>query len=294
MLIDLRQLEMLEAVAQHGSVTLAAKALHVTQPAISIQLRKLETELGLALTERAGRGIRLTEAGQEAVQHAHRIGQAIEDLRENMRQYRGLVRGQLRIAVVSTANYFIAADIARFRKQHPGIDINLRVANRDGILEMIEANESDLAVTGQPPDDSELVARRFKPNPLVVIAPPDHPLAGRTDLTPRDLVEHSFVFREPGSGTRGAMVRAFREHGLECRESCVLSSNEAVKQAVQAGLGLAVISQQTTQLELETNRLTVLPCEGLSLTRQWFLVYRNFRRLPPSALEFRNQLLTET
>ena len=293
MKIDLRQLEMLEAVARHRSLTLAAEELHVTQPAISIQLRKLEAELGIALTERAGRGIRLTEAGHEAVQHAQRIGQALEDMRENMRQYRGLVRGQLRIAVVSTANYFIPADIARFRKLHPAIEVNLKVANRDGILELIEANESDLAITGQPPDDSELVARTFKPNPLVVIAPPDHPLAGQFEVSPRELVAFPFVFREPGSGTRAAMERAFREHGLECRPSCVLSSNEAVKQAVQAGLGIAVISQQTTQLELETDRLIILPCKELSLTRQWFLVYRNFRRLPPSALEFRNQLLTE-
>jgi len=292
MKVDLRELDMLVAVARHQSLTLAAKALHVTQPAISIQLRKLEAELGVALTERAGRGIRLTKAGEEAVQHAQRIQRAVDDLRENMREHRGLVRGQLRIAVVSTANYFIAKDIAQFRKRHPRIEINLRVANRDGILEMIEANESDIAVTGQPPDDSELVARRFRPNPLVVIAPPDHSLAGRKDLTPEEVASHPFVVREPGSGTRAAMVRAFQEHGLECRESCVLSSNEAIKQAVQAGLGLAIISQETIQLELETGILATLPCDALSLTRQWFLIYRSFRRLPPPALEFRNQLLT--
>lgn len=291
MRIDLRQLEMLTAVAEHGSLTQAAEALHVTQPAISIQLRKLEAELGLALTVRSGRGVRLTEAGQEAVQHARRIERALEDMREDMRQRSGLVRGVLRIAVVSTANYFIAPDIARFRRARPGIEVNLQVANRDGILRMVEENESDLAVTGQPPDDSDLIARGFKPNPLVVIASPDHPLAGRSRLVPNDLVQFPFVFREPGSGTRDATIRAFREHGLECHGSCVLSSNEAVKQAVQAGLGIAVISRQTIQLELEAGRLTVLPCEGLSLMRQWFLVYRSFRNLPPPALEFRNQLL---
>ncbi|WP_306006416.1 LysR family transcriptional regulator [Aquicoccus porphyridii] len=185
MKIDLRQLEMLEAVARHQSLTLAAKALHVTQPAISIQLRKLEDELGIALTERDGRGIRITDAGEEVLRHAQRIGRTIEDLCENIRQHRGLVQGHLRIAVVSTANYLITENIARFRKMYPGIKINLQVANRDGVLELVDRNESDLAVSGQPPDDSDLVARRFRPNPLVVIAPPDHPLAGRTNLTPQ-------------------------------------------------------------------------------------------------------------
>ena len=289
--IDLRQLEVLQAVAAHGSLTEAAGVLHVTQPAISHQIRKLETELGVALTERAGRRIRLTAAGQEVVQHAARIAQAIDDLRENMRQHSGLVRGQLRIAAVSTANYFITDDIGRFRQRFPAIEIGLQVANRDGILALLDANQSDLAITGQLPEDSDLIARPFKPNPLVVIARPDHPLTGSNVIAPQELVMHPFVFREPGSGTQAAMERAFLEHGLECRPSCVMPTAEAVKQAVQADLGIAVISRQTIQLELETGRLAILPCNALSLTRQWFLVYRSFRRLPPAALEFRNQLL---
>ncbi len=293
MRIDLRQLQVLEAVARHGSLTLAARELNVTQPAISIQLRKLEETLGVALTQRAGRGIRLTEAGMETVQHAHRVTQVLDDLQENMRQHRGLVRGELRIAVVSTAHYFIHKDIALFRKRHPQIEVNLQVANRAGVAELMENNESDLAITGQPAQDSDLVARRFKPNPLGVIAPPDHPLAGRTGLTPPDLVAWPFVVREPGSGTRAAMEQAFRAHDLVCQVSCVLPTNEAVKQAVQAGLGLAVISLQTTELEQQAGRLVVLPCTALTLMRQWFLVYRNLRRLPPAAIAFRSQLLDE-
>lgn len=293
MKIDLRQLEMLTAVADHRSLTLAAKALGVTQPAISIQIRKLEAETGIALFERAGRGVALTEAGREVLDHAQRIGRVLDSLRESLRQHKGLDRGLLRLAVVSTANYFIPGDIAQFRKQHPGIEINLRVANRDSIFKMLEASESDLAITGQPPDTSELIARPFKANPLAVIAAPDHPLAGRPEVSPEQLAAYPFVFREPGSGTRAAMERAFREHGLICRESCVLSSNEAVKQAVQAGLGLAIISGQTTELEIETGRLTILNSPSLSLMRQWYLLYRNFRRLSPPALEFRNHLLAE-
>ncbi len=297
MRIDLRQLEILEAVARCGSLTLAAEALNVTQPAISIQIRKLETQIGIALFEREGRGVQLTEVGHEVLHHAQRISGVLDDLRENIRHFKGVRKGVLRIAVVSTANYFIPDYIARFRKLHPGVTINLRVANRDNILDMMASNETDLSITGQPPKDSDLIARPFKENPLVVIAPPDHPLVekmgtGKSGILPQDLARFPFVIRESGSGTRAAMERAFREHGLECQVSCVVSSNEAVKQAVQAQLGLAVISRQTTELETETNRLAILKCEALALKRQWYVVYRNFRRLTPTALEFRNQLLS--
>ena len=291
MRIDLRQLEMLEAIARCGSLTLAAEDLNVTQPAISIQMRKLETQVGIALFEREGRGVQLTEVGQEVLHHAQRISGVLDDLRENIQHFKGVRKGILRIAVVSTANYFIPDYIARFRKLHPGVKINLRVANRDNLLDMLASNESDLAITGQPPEDSDLVARPFKENPLVVIAPPDHPLANQARISPQDLAQFPFVIREPGSGTRAAMERAFREHGLKCQVSCVVSSNEAVKQAVQAQLGLAVISNQTIELETETKRLTILKCKELDLKRQWYVVYRNFRRLLPTALEFRKQLL---
>lgn len=291
MKLNLRQLEMLESVAKYGSLTLAAEAMNVTQPAISIQIRKLETEVGIALIERTGRICQLTEAGEEVLRHAQRISRVVEDLKENLEQFRGVSRGVLRLAVVSTANYFIPEYIAYFRKTHPGVEMNLRVANRDSILKMLESNETDLAITGLPPDDSELTARPFKENPLVVISPPDHPLAQKSRVTLEALSKYPFIIREQGSGTRAVMARTFQKHGLEYQESCVLSSNEAVKQAVQAGLGLAVISQQTTDLELETGRLAILDAEELSVLRHWYVVYRNFRRLPPAALEFRNALL---
>ena len=291
MRIDLRQLEMMDAVAQLGTLTRAADALHVTQPAISSQIRKLEEQVGLPLIEREGRGVRLTESGECVAHHAKRISQILEDLRGDLRQFKSVDKGVLRVAVVSTANYFITEDIARFRTTHPGVEINLRVANRDEILEILAANETDLAITGQPPDDADLVARPFKENPLVVIAPPDHPLIGRVSVGPRDLAQFPFVVREHGSGTRRVMERAFLEHGLECGVACVLSSNEAVKQAVQAGLGLAVISRQTIDLELETGRLMTLQSEQLALERQWFLLYRSYRRLSPTALKFRDQLM---
>lgn len=294
MRIDLRQLEMIEAIARLGSLTKAADALAVTQPAISIQMRKLEDQVGLALFEREGRGVRLTEAGQDVAHHARRIGNVLDDLKEDLRQFKSIDKGLLRVAVVSTANYFIPRDIAAFREAHPGVEINLRVANRDTILHLLDQNATDLAITGQPPDDADVVARSFKENPLVIIAPPGHELAGRTDIGPADLARFPFVVREPGSGTRAVMERAFRQFGLSCDVACVLSSNEAVKQAVQAGLGLAVISRQTTDLEVETGRLSILHNKSLQLMRRWYVVYRSYRRLSPAALAFRDRLLSES
>ncbi|MDR9428247.1 MAG: LysR family transcriptional regulator [Salibaculum sp.] len=291
MRVDLRQLEMLDALATHGSLTKAADAIHVTQPAISSQMRKLEEHVGLPLYERDGRGVRLTEVGDRVVHHARRVGRVMGDLQQDLRHFKNLDRGEVTLAVVSTANHFIPEDIVRFRKAHPGVEINLRVANRDTILEILAANETDLAITGQPPDDADVVARPFKENPLVVIAPPDHAMAGRDEIRPSDIAGEPFVLREYGSGTRRVMERAFLDHGLECKAACVLSSNEAVKQAVQAGLGVAIISRQTVELELETGRLVTLRCYALSLMRHWFVLYRNFRRLSPAALAFRNLLL---
>ncbi len=290
--IQFRQLEIIRAIAEQGSLTAAADKLGVTQPAISIQLRKLETQLGLALAERSGRHVTLTEAGVELLRHARRLAQGIDDMQDSLEQFRTLDRGHLRLAVVSTANYFIPDQIARFRQDHPGIEINLHVANRNSVFGELEANEADLAITGQPWDDADLVARPFKENPLVVIAPAGHPLANQTNIPVSELSQFPHVVRESGSGTRAAMERAFQSQDIDFSISCVLSSNEAVKQAVQANLGIAVISQQTTEIEQETGRLTILDVQGFPIMRQWYLVYRNFKRLPPAALAFRNQLLT--
>ncbi|MDW8370285.1 MAG: LysR family transcriptional regulator [Geminicoccaceae bacterium] len=291
---DFRQIRVLEAVARHGSITRAAQELHLTQPAVSMSVRHLEESLGLPLVERVGRRIVLTPVGQELADHARRIVQASADLDAAVEQIRGLDRGVLRLAVVSTANYFLAPILAAFRRLHPGIGVALHVANRDSVLAALEAGESDLAVTGQPPEDAELVAQRFKDNPLVVIAPPGHPLLAQAPIPVARLVEEPLVVREQGSGTRAAMERLFAAHGLAYEASCVFASNEAVKQAVQAGLGLGVISAQTIELELATGRLTVLPVETFPILRVWYLLYRAHRRLPPAAQAFRRILLGES
>ena len=289
--LQFRQLQVFEAIARHKSLTKAADELNVTQPAISIQLQKLEAEVGLSLVERSGRQIALTEAGEELLKHAERMSRDMTDMEESLEQFRGLNSGRLRLAVVSTANYFLATEIAEFRERYPGIEITLQVANRDDVQRALEANEADLAITGRPPEDSDVVARPFMDNPLIVIAAPDHPLAGRKNIAMAELAEYQLVAREEGSGTRAAREKAFADRGLECKVSCVLSSNEAVKQAVQAGLGVATISAQTSQLEIETGRLVSLDIDAFPIMRQWYVVYRSYKRLPPAALAFRNQLL---
>jgi len=293
MSLDLRQLQVFEALARHGSITRAAEELGVTQPAVSIQLRKIEEQTGLALVERVGKKLLITEAGEELRRHAERVSRDLVDLEESLLLYRGVRRGRLRLAVVSTANYFLHAHLTAFKRHFPEIDVNLKVANRDSILKALESNEADLSITGQPPDDADVVARRFMDNPLVVIAPPDHPLAGRKRVKLADFASEPLVVRERGSGTRAAMERVLGERGLSYRVSCVLSTNTAVKQAVRAGLGLAVISSQTAELEMEANRLVTLNVEGFPVVRKWYVVYRKFNRLPPTALAFRNILLKE-
>ncbi len=292
--VDNRQIRVLDAVARHGSITRAAQELHLTQPAVSMSVRQLEESLGLPLVERVGRRIVLTPAGRELADHARRIVQATADLEEAAGQMRGLERGVLRLAVVSTANYFLAPILANYRARYPGIAVALQVANRDSVLAALEAGEADLAVTGRPSEDAELVAQRFKDNPLVVIAPPGHPLLARAPIPLARLVREPLVVRERGSGTRAAMERLFAAHGLDFETSCVFETNEAVKQAVQAGLGLAVISAQTVELELATGRLAVLPVEGFPILRVWYLVHRAHRRLPPPAQAFRRILLGES
>lgn len=289
--VTFRQLRFFEAVARQQSVTRAATELHVTQPAVSMTLRELEDQIGVPLLDRQGRKLHLTEAGRELLLHARRADGLIQDIAASMNQLRGLERGVLRLAVVSTANYFLSGILARYSKQFPGVRIRLSVANRDAVLAELAENAAELAVTGQPPDGGDVVAQHFLDNPLVVIAAPEHPLAKLRAVPLERLEGELLVVREQGSGTRAAMERHFAQHGLQVRTGCELASNEAVKQAVQAGIGLGVVSAQTLELELETRRLVVLPVTGFPILRRWYVVHRSARRLSPAAAALRSLLL---
>jgi DNA-binding transcriptional LysR family regulator len=289
--ITLKQLRIFEAVARHTSISRAAGDLHLTQPAVSMQMKQLEEQIGLPLIEQIGKRLFLTEAGLELRAHAQRFALQSQELKTAMDQFRGLQRGFLRLAVVSTANYFLPPLIATLSERHPGMRISLQVANREDVLAALADNRTDLAITGQPPESADLVALPFKDNPLVVIAPPAHPCAKLTAISMPRLARETFVVREPGSGTRAAIDRHFAEMGVDYSPGCEFSTNEAIKQAVQAGLGLAVVSQQTIELELETRRLVVLPVDGFPIMRRWYVVHRSEKRLSAAATAFVELLL---
>jgi DNA-binding transcriptional LysR family regulator len=289
--ITLRHLRIFEAVARHGSISRAAGELHLTQPAVSMQMKQLEEQVGLPLVEQIGRRICLTEAGQMLRVHARDIAGRMAHLNASMEQFRGLERGLLRLAVVSTANYFLPALIAEFNARHPGVRISLQVGNREFVLSALTDSRTDLAITGQPPEGVDVVAQNFKDNPLVVIASPGHALAGQGEVSMTRLAEEVLVMREPGSGTRAAAERHFAARGLAMRAGCEFSTNEAIKQAVRAGLGVAVVSAQTIELELQTGCLVVLPVEGCPIVRQWYVMHRTQHRLSAAAATFRDMLL---
>ena len=291
--ISLRQLRIFESVARHLSYTRAAEELHLSQPAVSMQIKQLEEELGLPMFERLGKRILLTEAGQEVLHYGQLVNRSLHEMDEALEALKGVKRGRLQIAVASTVNYFAPRLLAVFQRRYPGIALRLDVTNRENLVQLLETNAVDLVLMGQPPQDIEVESEAFMDNPLVVIAPPDHALATATRIPETRLAEEVFVVREEGSGTRQAMERFFAERGLTLLRGMQMTRNEALKQAVRSGLGLGVVSLHTIELELETGRLVVLDAEGFPDRRTWFLVYRRGKRLSPAARAFREFVLAD-
>ena len=291
--LTLRQFRVFEAVARHLSFSRAAEELHLSQPAVSMQVRGIEVILGLPLTEQLGRKIFLTEAGHEVLHASRAITARLDDLQSNLAQLQGIDSGRLNLAVTSTVNAVATGILVRFRGRYPGVSIHLGVSNRESVLEQLAANRIDLAIMGQVPDGLELEATRIMDNPLVAIAPPDHPFAQKKKVSLRDLSSEPFLVREAGSGTRAAMTRFFAEKGLELHSSMEMSSNEAIKQAVQAGLGLGILSLQTLEMELALKRLAVLQVEGFPIMRHWYVVHRADKRLSPAAQAFKEFVLKD-
>jgi len=289
--LTLRQFRVFDAVARHLSFSRAAEELHLSQPAVSMQVKGIEAILGMPLTEQLGKKIFLTEAGREVLHASQAITARLDDLQANLAQLRGVDSGRLNLAATSTVNAIATDILARFRGRHAGVSIHLDVSNRAAVLDLLAANRIDLAIMGQVPEDLGLEATRFMDNPLVVIAPPDHPLVRKKRIAVESLAAESFLVREAGSGTRGAMERFFAARGLEIRSSMEMSSNEAIRQAVQAGLGLGILSLQTLEMELTLKRLAVLDVEGFPILRHWYIVHRADKRLSPAAQAFKEFVL---
>ncbi len=291
--ITMRQLQVFRAVAKYLSYTRAREVLYLTQPAVSMQIRQLEETLGLPLFEKIGKRVQLTGAGQALVGYSQRIAEQLEEMHGFFTALRSGEAGTLRLAVTSTANAFATLLLARFCRLHPGISFSLDVSNRRWVVEQLANNETDVVIMGKPPDEPYLLRERFMDNPLVVIAAPDHPLAGQQRVALSELSNDIFLIREQGSGTRTAMERFFTAHGVSLKTRMELSSNEAIRQAVAVGLGLGVVSLHTLELELATQRLVVLDVEGFPLMRHWYLVWRRDKWLPPVAEAFSRFVLAE-
>jgi DNA-binding transcriptional LysR family regulator len=258
-----------------------------------MQIKQLEDNVGLPLFEQLGKKLYLTEAGRELQRYARNILQQLSEAESVFADLQGVKRGRLSISVASTASYFMPQLLARFTQKFPGAAISLNVTNRETLLNQLAFNEMDLAIMGRPPGGLDLEARSFMDNPLVVIAPPAHPLAGQRAIPLRRLQQETFLVREQGSGTRIAMERFFGEQGVTLTTGTEMSTNEAIKQAVQAGMGLGILSLHTVALELETHRLVVLDVQSLPILRQWYVVHREGKRLSLVAQAFKDFLLAE-
>jgi DNA-binding transcriptional LysR family regulator len=292
--ITLRQLQVFESVARNLNHSRAAAELYLSQPAVSMQIKQAENAVGLPLFEQVGKKIHLTAAGNELLNYARSMLQLMLEMESVFDQMKGLERGQLSIAVVSTANYFMPQLLAKFIQAHPKIQVSLSVANRDAVIRQLTENSADLAIMGQPPAGTEMRADAFMQNPLVVIAAPGHPLAHTKKIQPNQLASETFLLRERGSGTRGVVERFFASHNLALPAHMEMDTNEAIKQSVQAGIGIGIISQHGIELELETNRLVVLDVDHFPIVRHWYIVHRKDKRPSTAAQEFERFLLEES
>lgn len=291
--ITLRQFRVFEAVARHRSFTQAARELHLSQPAVSMQVKQMEEQVGLPLTEQVGKQIHLTEAGQEIFHYSRAIGQLLEEAEEVIDELKGAHRGRLTISVASTANYFVPTLLGVFHERFPGVTVSLDVTNRETLVEQLSENLVDLVVMGQPPRELELEAGIFMDNPLVIIAAPSHPLARDKAIPLKRLEDEVFLTREPGSGTRSAIERFFNQHGVRLNTGMEIASNEAIKQSVQAGLGLGLLSRDTLDMELSLGKLVILEVEDFPILRHWYVMHRKGKRLSAVAQAFKQFLLEE-
>lgn len=288
-----KQVQTFLEVARQGSVSKAAERLFVTQPAVSMQIRQLEEVFGVALVEPEGRRIRLSEAGRAFVVHASAAMAQFKDLEAQMADFVGLARGRIDLAVVSTSKYFIPMLLVRFKKLHPDIDVQLTIDNREAILGQMVRGDCDLVVMGRSPEHLEVQASAFATNPLAMLSPPDHPLARRRALPFTALGEHGFVVREQGSGTRAAMQRLFDAHQTPLHMVMEVPSNETIKQAVMAGMGLSFLSLRTVRHELAQGYLALLDVQGLPQINHWYVTHLRSKKLSPAAAAFKAFLIEQ-
>lgn len=289
----LHQLRIFDALAQHMSITRTAEVLHLTPPAISIQVKQLGEAAGQPLVEQVSKKLYLTQAGEAVASACRDISARMERLVQELSALQGMERGTLSVSILTTAKYFVPLMLGQLSAQHPGIEITLFVGNRKAILDRLVHNQDDLYILGQPPENLNVVTIPFAPNPLVAIAHPNHPLAGKKQIAPKRLTEEPFIARERGSGTRLSCDAFFQRHHATPQIRMELGSNEAIKQTVAGRLGISIISKITVEAELARGSLVVLDVKGLPLRRQWHLVYPEHKILAPAAQAFKEFLMSK-
>lgn len=289
--VTLRQMRVFSAVARYRSFTRAARELHLTQPAISQQIKQLEMEIDMPLLEHIGREIHLTAAGEELLRYASQVTELLREAGESLAAMRGLKRGVLKLGAVSTAKYFAPSLLSAFHPAYPEVAIRFAVGNREEIIQQLGANDIDLVIMGRPPRELVTVAEPFAKHPLVIIASPNHPLANKRRIPLQRLGGENFIIREAGSGTRASMEHVFKERGVPIHATMEVSSNETIKQAVMAGMGISFISIHTVGLELAAGKLVILNVAGLPLIRDWYVIHLRDKRLSPITVAFRSFLL---
>lgn len=289
----LRQLKVFEAVARNLSFSRAAEELHLTQPAVSIQVKKLEDHAGLPLFEQLGKKIHLTPAGAEMLHSSRIIIQQFKEVEEAMAQFKGVSGGKLNVAVISAGDYFFPRLLVEFARRHSGVTLDFGVCNREELLNQLTDNLTDLAIMVRPPLDMDTVSEPFAPHPYVVVAAPDHPLAAKKRIPLSRLAREPFVVREKGSDTWNSMQEGFGDHLPDLNIAMEIKSTETIKQAVIAGMGVSFLSAHTISRELQVGSLTVLDVQGFPLMLHWYVVHRRNKRLTPVAQAFKNFLMSD-
>ena len=282
----LQQLRLFEAVARHGSFTRAAEAIHLTQPAVSIQVKRLEDTLGTALFEQMGKRIYLTAAGKALYDTCLDVFKRFDSFETTLEELRGEVAGQLNLAAVTTAKYFLPHYLGAYLRAYPKVTPQLKASNRARIIERLEANEDDLYIMATLPERDDIEVYPFLNDQLVVFAHPKHPLVGKRKIPLQALSGERMIMREIGSGIRMTIEKLLKEKGVKIEPYMELGSGEAIKQAVMSGIGIAVLSNFSLRMELENKRLALLDVEGLPIARDWYAIHRKGKHLTPAVLKF--------
>lgn len=290
----LQQLKLFEAVSRHASFTRAAEELNLTQPAVSIQIKRLEEQLDLPLFEMVGKKVFPTAAGKMMYKASCDILERIEQFKDSVEELKGQVKGPLQLSVVTTSKYFMPHLLGTFLIKYPDVEPKLIFTNRSKVIQRLHDNEDDFVVMGQIPEDNKLITHPFLENILVPVAHPDHPLAGKKKVLLKDLINQRFLEREQGSGTRLVFDRLLEQQGMAVEPYMELGSSEAIKQGVMAGLGLAVLSLHSIGLEQAAKKLVVLNVEGFPLKRRWYAVHLKGKKLSLVARTFLDYILAES